>query len=78
MDLFVFYANNEKEGKRGKKKPDYKLGIVTYIDGKFENEKISLKTSDGQIYPMKAKNGYIMLREVSNNDVEFRLEKINY
>ncbi|WP_291115012.1 DUF6770 family protein [Flavobacterium sp. UBA6135] len=74
----LFYANNEKEGKRGKKKPDYKLGIVTYIDGKFENEKISLKTSDGQIYPMKAKNGYIMLREVSNNDVEFRLEKINY
>ena len=41
-----------------------------------------LTTKNGRIYPIKAKNGYILLREVSNdeknNDSEIRLERINY
>ena len=77
-----YYSDNEKEGARGRKDPKWILGVVTYIDGVFDFQKVPLTTKDGQIYPIKAKNGYVLLKEVpkkdSDKDVEFRLEKINY
>lgn len=80
---FVFYySDNEKKGFDAKKNPNWILGVVTYIDGVFDNQKVQLTTKNGQIYPIKAKNGYVLLREVSNDDKqkdsEIRLEKINY
>lgn len=87
-DEFVyFYGDNEV--KRGflntiipelaEALPDnWVLGIVTYVDGEFKNQKVKLKTSKGKIYPLKAKKGYIILQEVTKSDVEIRLEKIDY
>ena len=80
---FVFYySDNEKEGTRAAKDPKWILGVITYIDGVFDYQKVPLTTKDGQIYPLKAKNGYVLLKEVPNKqsekDSEFRLEKINY
>ncbi len=75
-DGYVFYyADNEK---KSRKNPSWILGIVTYIDGAFDFQKVTLTKKDGQIYPMKAKNGYILLREETDKDSELRLEKINY
>lgn len=83
-DGFVFYySDNEKLGARAARKdPKWILGVITYIDGVFDFQKVPLTTKDGQIYPIKAKNGYVLLKEVPNEDSdkdsEFRLEKINY
>lgn len=79
-DHVFFYANNEREGSRNtkRKNPNWILGIVTYVDGQFNFDKLQLTTGDSQIYPGKAKNGYIQLFEVGNNNAEMRLEKINY
>lgn len=77
----ILYASNEKEGGRLKRKKDplWVLGIVTYVDGKFEFDKLQLTTTDGMIVPLKAKNGSIILQEYSEkNGVEMRLERINY
>ena len=77
----IFYSNNEKEGTSAKRKknPSWMLGIVTYVDGEFEIDKLQLTTEDGIIVPIKAKNGSIILQEYSKkNGVEMRLEKINY
>ncbi|WP_298155171.1 DUF6770 family protein [Flavobacterium sp.] len=75
-DGYVFYyADNEK---KSKKNPSWVLGIVTYVDGAFSTQKVTLTTQKGQIYPLKAKNGYILLREDTDKDSELRLEKINY
>ncbi|WP_162126924.1 DUF6770 family protein [Flavobacterium phycosphaerae] len=76
-----FYADNEKEGS-SKRNPNWTLGIITYVDGKFDYQKMQLTTQNGQIYPIKAKNGYILLQEEFNKESkeksELRLEKINY
>lgn len=87
-DEFVyFYGDNEV--KRGflntiipevsEVLPDnWVLGIVTFVDGEFKNQKIKLKTKKGKIHPLKAKKGYIILQEVTKSDIEIRLEKIDY
>lgn len=76
---FVFYYSDNEKSKRN---PKWVLGVITYVDGVFDYQKVPLTTNNGQIYPVKAKNGYILLREVSNDkkqkDSEIRLEKINY
>lgn len=77
----ILYANNEKEGGRLKRKkdPSWVLGIITYVDGEWEYDKLNLTTHDGMIVPIRAKNGSILLQEFSEkNGVEMRLEKINY
>ena len=77
----IFYSNNEKEGNslKRKKNPSWVLGIVTYVDGEFEIDKLQLTTEDGMITPVMAKNGSIILQQYSEkNGVELRLEKINY
>lgn len=74
-DGYVFYyTDNEKKGLGSNKHPDWILGIVTYVDGKIDTQKISLKAKEDNIIPIKAKKGYILLRD----DNELRLEKINY
>lgn len=79
-DFVYFYQDNEKElGLLTRLKTNnWVLGIITYSDGQFNQQKINLKTGEGKIYPMKAKNGYILLREVTGKETELRLEKINY
>lgn len=77
-----YYSDNEKVSYSSRRDPKWILGVITYIDGVFEFQKVPLTTKNGRIYPIKAKNGYILLREVSNdeknNDSEIRLERINY
>ena len=70
-----FYTDNEKNSTRN---PKWILGVITQVDGKYSYEKIPMTTEKGQIYPVKAKNGYILLREVSDKKSTIRLEKINY
>lgn len=79
-DFAYFYQDNEKElGLLTRLKANnWVLGIVTYADGQFNQQKINLKTGEGKIYPMSAKNGYILLKEVTDKETELRLEKINY
>lgn len=79
-NFVFFYANNERDGgtRAKRKNPNWVFGIITYVDGKFEYDKLQLTSKGSQIYPGKAKNGYIRLLEVSENDSELRLEKINY
>lgn len=77
-----FYSDNEKEGISAKRNPNWVLGIVSYIDGKFQTQKIPLTTKKGQINPIIAKKGYILLNETfkdkKDKDNELRLEKIDY
>lgn len=70
-----FYTDNEKNSTRN---PKWILGVITQVDGKYSYEKIPMTTENGQIYPVKAKNGYILLREVADKKSTIRLEKINY
>ena len=70
-----FYTDNEKKSTRN---PKWILGVITQVDGKYNYEKIPMTTDKGQIYPVKGKNGYILLREVSDKKSTIRLEKINY
>ncbi|MDR6969131.1 hypothetical protein J2X31_003158 [Flavobacterium arsenatis] len=79
-DYAYFYQDNEKEmGLLTKLKANnWVLGIVTYSEGQFSLQKINLKTGEGKISTMSAKNGYILLREVTDKETELRLEKINY
>ena len=70
-----FYTDNEKKGTRN---PKWILGVITQVDGKYNYEKIPMTTENGQIYPVKAKNGYILLREEADKKSTIRLEKINY
>lgn len=76
--VVFYYVDNEKGTDQGRRKNNFVLGIVTYVDGKFDQQKITLKTKEGRIVPLKAKQGYILLRETSKTDTELRLEKINY
>ena len=77
-----YYSDNEKVSYSSRRDPKWILGVITYVDGVFDFQKVPLTTKNGRIYPIKAKNGYILLREVSNdeknNDSEIRLERINY
>jgi hypothetical protein len=73
-DIVFYYTDNEKKGFFGRTNSDWVLGIVTYVDGKIDTKKVSLKAKVGNIIPFKAKKGYILLRDES----ELRLEKINY
>jgi len=80
-DNFVmFYANNVKEGSNKQKQnnPEWILGIMTYVDGEFNFDQLKLTNDDYEIIPGKAKNGYIRLLEKSKDNVNLRLEKINY
>lgn len=76
-----FYTDNEQEGSRRKrnKKPKFNLGIITYVDGEFDYNKLQLTTENAQTTPVKAKNGSILLQEINEQTgPEMRLEKINY
>lgn len=79
-NLVFFYVNNIKEGSKiqKRKNPEWILGIITYVDGEFNYDKLQLTNKDSKIIPGKAKNGYIRLLEYDDEDVEIRLEKINY
>ena len=70
-----FYTDNEKRSTRS---PKWILGVITQVDGQFNYEKIPMTTDNGQIYPVKAKNGYILLREETDRKSTLRLEKVNY
>lgn len=74
-----FYTDNEKTGSAGRSNPSWVLGIVTYVDGQFDTQKITLTTKNGSITPIRAKNGYVLLKEIfdDNKNSEIRLEKIN-
>lgn len=78
-----FYLNNlynEKNISKSRKikNAEWILGIISYVDGKFTYDKIDLNRERSKIYPRKAKNGYIQLFEIEGDDVEVRLERINY
>ena len=78
-DKYVFfYRDNEKSLGGTLASSKWIMGIVTYIDGEFNYEKISLNADGKRIFPYRAKNGYILLREVNTSGTELRLEKINY
>lgn len=81
-NYLFFYSDNEKEGFFARKKPNWILGIVSFVDGKFETQKVQLTTKNGQIYPSIAKKGSILLFETFNDkedkNNEMRLEKIDY
>lgn len=79
-NYLFFYYNKQKPEGGGKKQ--WVMGIVSYIDGKFSEQKLPLKSeddSDMEITP--AKKGYIMVYETfkdKDKSAELRLEKINY
>ena len=79
-DYLFFYYNKQKPESGGKKQ--WVLGIVSYIDGKFSEQKLPLKSEDGSnMVITPAKKGYIMVYETfkdPNRSPELRLEKINY
>lgn len=74
-EIIYFYQDNKK----GNNNKIWTLGVIVYADGKFSNQKIDLKTENGLINPIKAKNGYIILQEVNDKgENTIRLEKIDY
>jgi hypothetical protein len=81
-NYLFFYSDNEKEGSSARENPNWVLGIVTFIDGKFDAQKIPLTTKNGQIFPSIAKKGYVLLYETfkdnADNNNELRLEKVDY
>lgn len=79
-EYVFFYANNEREGSKyeRRKNPSWVLGIITFVDGEFNYDKLQLTKKASQIIPGKAKKGYVRLIEVGSDDVEMRLEKVNY
>lgn len=58
---------------------DY-FGSITYTDGKFVKDKISLKTEASKLRIYPAKPGYIMINEYfkKTKKMESRLEKFNF
>lgn len=79
-NLVFFYVNKEKQNSETtkKKKSEWVLGIITYVDGTFNFDKLQLTSEDSKIIPGKAKNGYIQLIEVKDDNIDVRLERINY
>lgn len=78
-DSYVFFYTDTHAGKL-KEKKDWFLGVISYVDGKYNFEEISLSTNDGKVHPVLAKKGYIMLVEekLDGKDSDIRLEKLNY
>jgi hypothetical protein len=78
-NYLFFYYNKQKPEDGGKKQ--WILGIVSYIDGKFSEQKLPLQSEDGSdMLITPAKKGYIMIYETfkdKNRSPELRLEKIN-
>jgi len=80
-DNYLFFYYNKQKPEDGGKKQSV-LGIISYIDGKFSEQKLPLKSEDGSNMSVSpAKKGYIMVYETFNDKdrgSELRLEKINY
>lgn len=75
--IVIFYVNSFKANK----KQQVVLGINTVLNGTITEEKIPLYSKkEFAIYPMPAKEGYVMLREVNEKEKlnQIRLEKLNY
>lgn len=75
--VVFFYVNSFKVDKE----KQVVLGINTMINGEITEEKIPLYSKkEYAIYPMPAKDGYVMLREVNEKEKlnQIRLEKLNY
>jgi hypothetical protein len=81
-DTYAFiYTDNEKLNSiYVSLKPNWVLGIITFIDGAFSTQKLNLSSKDVEITTERAKKGYILLRETNTKEktTEIRLEKINY
>jgi hypothetical protein len=71
------YVDLEKN--KGEKR-QWKFGAVTYIDGKYVTDKISLETESTRLNVYAAKPGYVLITEYykKTKTLESRLEKINY
>ena len=75
--LVFFYINSFKADR----KQQVVLGINTILNGTVTEEKLPLYSKkEYAIYPMPAKEGYVMLREVNEKKKhnQIRLEKLNY
>lgn len=79
-DFLFFYYNKQKPEDGGKKQ--WIFGIVSYTNGQFAEQKLTLKSEDGSdMVITSAKKGYIMVYETfkdKKKSAEVRLEKINY
>lgn len=73
----VLFGGKKALEKIKKKITPDKLVIVTLIDGKVNEEEIAI--SNSYIYPLMAKEGFILLREVNTQEDydQIRLEKLN-
>lgn len=71
-----YYASTDKQADLFRK-GEYTFGTVSYIDGKFSNDKINF-TSKNIMKILPNKPGYILLFEESEKGFEKRIEKINY
>lgn len=79
-DEFLFFLNDNEKGSRNRKKSTL-YGVVSYADGKFNNQTLNLKTETSTISAFPSKKGYITLVEnfdEKGKSTEIRLEKINY
>jgi len=81
-DNYLFFYYNKQKPEGGGKKKQWVLGIISYINGKFSEQKLPLKSEDGSDMSITpAKKGYIMIYETfkdKDKSPELRLEKINY
>ena len=81
-DTYAFvYSDNEKlKSIYVNQKPNWVLGIITFADGVFSTQKLSLNSKGVTITPEIAKKGYILLTETNTKEktTEIRLEKINF
>lgn len=79
QDEILFFFNVNKKGTSYFSKTN-EYNILSYLDQKFNYQKIELKTDMSQIYPMPAKKGYMLLLEIFKDESkgsELRLEKVN-
>lgn len=71
--FFIDYLKSEKK---------WILGVNTIINGKIKEEKIPIYSKEDKytIFPIKAKEGYIILNEYNEKEKynQIRLEKINF
>lgn len=78
-DYVFFYFNKQRPEDEGKKQ--WVLGIVSYVDGIYKEQKLPLKSKEGsELSVASAKNGYILIIEKfkdRSKGTEMRLEKIN-
>lgn len=79
-EFIFFFETNENYKRFSNRKDHYFYNIITYIDGKFEHQKIELTTEESYIQPMLAKRGYMLLLEKfadKKKSAELRLERVN-